>query len=193
MKFRYRKQGKREGMMEHKNTNLLYADKVKYHTKHDKKHTPNGIVNFRDNSNAVFRTKHFMNSKEIHLIKAEEVKAEPTTEVNVYEMPEFVTAERVLDDETNVDTKKDIMLDGGAHDFTNVGTKYDKKDATNDQENMKGKSEIIIDSIKPTDPKTTYEGRPIGMKFLYQADKLSCVIKCHVKAHLQEAQRRVSL
>lgn len=149
---------------------------------------------------ASFRDKYLLNSQEMQLITAEEVKAEPMTTVNNYEMPELVSAERVRDEhgrhESNGDPKKDIMLDGGEMNDTNVATINHTNEGTKEQDNIRGKSEIIIDSIKPTDPKSVdggYKGRPIGMMFLYQADKLSCVVKCHDKGHLQEAQRRVSL
>ena len=58
-----------------------------------------------------------------------------------------------------------------------------------------GKAEIVIDSMKPNKKlqtsMTKMNGKPIGMKFLYQADKLTCVVKCHTKEHLEEAQKRV--
>ena len=60
-----------------------------------------------------------------------------------------------------------------------------------------GKAEIVIDSMKPNKKlqtsMTKMNGKPIGMQFLYQADKLSCVVKCHTKEHLEEAQKRVCL
>ena len=58
-----------------------------------------------------------------------------------------------------------------------------------------GKAEIVIDSMKPSNKlqksMTKMNGKPIGMQFLYQADKLTCVVKCHTKVHLEEAQKRV--
>ena len=67
----------------------------------------------------------------------------------------------------------------------------------NDTETMNknvptAKAEILIDSMKnDSSRKTSYKGKPIGMEFLYEADKLSCVVKCHSEDHLLEARKRV--
>ena len=51
------------------------------------------------------------------------------------------------------------------------------------------REEIVMDILKPN--RTKKKGIPIGMKFLYYTDKLSCILKCHDKGHLAEALYRV--
>ena len=96
---------------------------------------------------------------------------------------------------TNHSADKSISLGdrNSSHIESNQTIPEERKD---DNTTSNGKAEIVIDSMKPNKTqdtnKTKIDGKPIGMQFLYQADKLACVVKCHTKEHLAEAQNRVS-
>ena len=106
------------------------------------------------------------------------------------------SAERVKEHKANVSGEplsgeQEVVSESVADDFNKTaGEKTKSSNTTTD-----GKAEIVIDSMKPNKKlqtsMTKMNGKPIGMQFLYQADKLTCVVKCHTKEHLEEAQKRV--
>ena len=86
-------------------------------------------------------------------------------------------------DSINWDRKKHkgkiISINNGT-----IADTEEKKGATETR-----REEIVMDILKPN--RTKKKGIPIGMKFLYLTDKLSCILKCHDKGHLAEALYRV--
>ena len=106
-----------------------------------------------------------------------------------------VTYENQVNPQTNQSAEKSISLGdrNSSHVDSNQTISEEQKD---DNSTSNGKAEIVIDSMKPNKTQDTSKskitGKPIGMQFQYQADKLACVVKCHAKEHLEEAQNRVS-
>ena len=106
-----------------------------------------------------------------------------------------VTYENQVNPRTNHSADNSISLgdQNSSHIESNQKIPEERKD---DNTTSNGKSEIVIDSKNPNKTQDTKKpkinGKPIGMQFLYQADKLTCVVKCHTKEHLEEAQNRVS-
>ena len=104
------------------------------------------------------------------------VKAEKETKIlNIEPEEEFIVSQRVANENKTIPEPNES----------------NKKNATSN-----GKVEIVMDSMTPNKTlamnTTKISGTPIGMQFLYQADKLACIVKCHTKEHLAEAQKRVS-
>ena len=184
-------------MQKLKNQNIVHADKVEHQSKHVflKKHPSNGIVSVRENKINKFNARKFINSKEVHGMMAEEVKENPKTKT-LHEIPDFISAERVLDnkDSNEINTKAEIKNDGGKSDNKDAGSDDHKNVQRKEHNPRSGKAEIVIDSIKPTDTMSpSHQGLPTGMNFQYQADKLSCISKCRHEDHIRETQRRVCL
>ena len=181
--------------------NTIHADEVKgvsnFGIKKNKK--ARNPWKLHSNTKMIFKDKGLEDAEKKYDIRSERVKQEPTKQ-NDYKISEteFLTAERVANQKEYDVEEESLTTTSNVPNQRNVETKKTKINAKLPQESMNKnmtseKAEILIDSIKHNSSrKTTYKGKPIGMEFLYQTDKLSCVVKCHSEDHLLEARTRVS-
>jgi hypothetical protein len=168
-----------------KSSIAIHADEVKELSNIAKKKSKKtrSTRKLHSNTKRKFKDKYLENTAKKYVISSERVEQEPIKEADYKK--ETDDGEEELRTNSNVINQRNMKS-------MNATTK-DKIPQESVNENVtSGKAEILIDSVqRDSSEKTTYNGKPIGMEFLYQADKLACVVKCHSKEHLLEARTRV--
>ena len=179
----------------------IHADEVKElsyfgRNKNKKVKNPQKLYS---NIKKIVNDKGLENTKKKYVVSSDRVKQEPTKD-HYYKVSEseYLTPERVANQKELDVGEEELTKNSSLPNQRNEESKKPNTSGKISQESMNknvtsGKAEILIDSIKHnSSEKTIYKGKPIGMEFLYEADKLSCIVKCHSEDHLLEARTRVS-